>query len=172
MDIFTCMQVSGKPFLENTERSNQAQFNFCHKYTFSLVFLQILINFIQGRKKSKVKGTNGEAAGSSGEIKGVLKRTQTFRVANPSTSSQIHSTAPSNPLSSTPGHVQQSGGSGTSIATSPAANGGAVSNQDESGSNTTATTIGCSNIRREGSLSIAARGQYFFIFPRHQMIST
>ena len=114
---------------------------------------------MQGRKKSKVKGTNGEAAGSSGEIKGVLKRTQTFRVANPSTSSQIHSSAPSNPLSSTPGHVQQSGGSGTSIATSPAANGGAVSNQDESGSNTTATTIGCSNIRREGSLSIAARGR-------------
>ena len=157
MDIFACMQVSGKAFLnfENTERFNQAQF----KIYFLISVFQLIINFIQGRKKSKVKGTNGEAAGSSGEIKGVLKRTQTFRVANPSTSSQIHSTAPSNPLSSTPGHVQQSGGSGTSIATSPAANGGAVSNQDESGSNTTATTIGCSNIRREGSLSIAARGK-------------
>ena len=71
--------------------------------------------------------------------------------------------APSNPLSSNPVHVQQPGGSGSPIATPAAQNGGAVPNQEESGSNTTATTIGCTNIRREGSLSIAARGKEHLI---------
>ena len=152
MDIFTCMQVSGKQFIN---RNDVKKWN---KIKLWAIFSVIVI-FLQGRKKSKVKVSNGEAAGSSGEIKGVLKRTQTFRVTNPSTSSQIHSMAPSNPLSSNPGQVQQSGGSGSSIATPAAQNGGAVPNQDESGSNTTATTIGCTNMRREGSLSIAARGK-------------
>ena len=127
----------------------------------------------QGRSKSKVKGSNGDTTGTSSEIKGVLKRTQTFRV-NPSTSSQIPSSAMvdnqnlglrSDGTSVLPSSLVESQLPPQSPSTdgTPTTSLPLIRNEsqipDESGSSTTATSIGGANVKR-GSASITTRGKY------------
>ena len=113
-----------------------------------------------------MKGSNGDTVGSSAEIKSVLKRTQTFRVDR-SMSSQMHSAAASVQPSGEEGQLPPPSGEGTPT-TSPITI-GVLPNPEESGSSTTATSIGVPNVKR-GSASITTRGVImgaciYYLFP-------